>query len=113
MKRPFVIDHRGQGDKGELLSACSTYAAMTGRYAMGLAHNSMQVYARTDLNFDVLPPGGLGVIMVAETMGNHMEVPAEGRKKHVDNRTTLAMFRRGGCTAMFVNGWRFHTACLR
>jgi hypothetical protein len=54
---------------------------------MGLAHNSMQAHARKDLSFDVFLPGGLGVIMVAETiMGNHMEIPAEGRKKHVESR---------------------------
>jgi hypothetical protein len=52
--------------------------------------------------------------MVAETMGNNTEVTG-GRlkKKHVEIRTTFtAMFRRSGCTAMFVNGWRFHMACL-
>jgi len=46
-------------------------------------------------------------MMVADTMGN-----IGGRqKKHVENRTTLAMFRRSGCTAMFVNGWSF-TWCV-
>ena len=54
---------------------------MTGRYAMGLAHNSMQAHARRDRSFVMSLLGGLGVIMVAETMGNNEEGTGGWQKK--------------------------------
>lgn len=48
---------------------------------MGLAHNSMQVHARRDPSFVMSLPRRLGVIMVAETMGNNEEGTGGWQKK--------------------------------
>lgn len=85
--------------------------AMTGRYAMRIAACVQREISKFRMIFYW---EGLGVIMIAETMGN-IEEGTDGKQKKTRGTPMdiLAMFRRDGCTEMFVNGWRFHMVCLR